>query len=251
MADNYLEFSEVIPRLSNPEADWLRQQLQIVHVFGDKEYAEDELPDHLKGENAEWVGCRAYRDMADYDPADGDGAGFEYEFHEDHEPKGWGRHLWLYAVEYAELDRLAHLIRKFLKAFRPNDVWSLTYATFCSKPRVGEFSGGALFVTAADVKWNNAYDFVEEQVKVFHEQSAVPRLVQLVEESNLADDALDETVHETAASRASSINNGGPAEQIEYVVGQLGAKETERTLRTLIAFCKAQKEEPDENTPDS
>lgn len=251
MADNYLEFSEVIPRLSNAEVDWLRRQLQVVHVFGDREYAEDDLPDHLKGEDADWVGCRAYRDMADYDPDDGDGAGFEYEFHEGHEPTEWGRHLWLHAIECTELDRLAHLIRKFLMEFRPNDVWSLTYATYCSKPRVGEFGGGALFVTAADVKWNNAYNFVEEQAKVFRTLSAVRRLVRLVEEGNLPDDALDETVHETAASRASSINNGGPVEQIGYVVGQLGPEETERTLRTLIAFCNTRKEEPDEDTPDS
>lgn len=252
MANNYLEFSEVLPQLTEKEADWLREQLETVHVFGDKEYTEDELPDHLKGENAEWVGCRAYRDLEGYDADFGEEAGFEWEFCDDDDSSsGWGRHLWLHAVEYAELDRLAHLIRKFLKEFRPNDVWSLTYATYCSKPRVGEFSGGALFVTAADVKWNNAYDFVEEQTKAFHEQSAVPRLVQLVEESGLADDALDETVHETAASRASSINNGGPTEQIEYLVAELGAEETERTLKTLVAAGKAQKEEPDENTPDS
>jgi len=251
MANNYLEFSEVLPHLTEKEADWLRQQLEVVWVFGDQEYSEDALPDDLNREDVDWIGCRAYRDMEGYDPADGDEVGFEYEFHDDHEPNGWGRHLWLHAVEYAELDRLAHLVQKFLKRFRPDHFWSLTYATTCSKPRVGEFGGGALFVTAADVKWNNAYGFVEEQTKAFREQSAVPQLVQLVEESGLADDALDEAVHETAASRASSINNGGPAEQIEYLAVELGIEEAERTLNALIAFCEAPKEEPDEDTSDS
>ena len=250
MANNYVEFSEVIPHLTEKEADWLRQQLEVVWVFGDREYSEDALPDDLNREDADWIGCRAYRDMKDYDPDFGEEAGFEYEFHNGQD-EDWGRHLWLHAVEYAELDRLAHLVQKFLKRFRPDDVWSLTWATACSKPRAGEFGGGAVFVTASEIKWNDAYGFVEEQTKAFHEQSAVPRLVQLVEESGLAQDALDEAVHETAASSASSINNGGPAEQIEYLVVELGATEAERTLTTLIAFCKAQKEEADENAPDS
>ena len=252
MANNYLEFSEVLPHLTADEEAWLKSQLEQVCVIDGVEYPVDDVPEGLRGKETEWLGCRAYRDLKGYDADFGEEAGFEWEFCDDDDSSSdWGRHLWLHAVEYAELDRLAYLIHKFLKEFRPNDAWSLTYATYCSKPRVGEFGGGALFATAADVKWTNAYAFVEEQTKAFHEQSAVPRLVQLVEESGLADDALDETVHETAASRASAINNGGPTEQIEYLVAELGAKETERTLKTLIAFCKAQKEEPNESTLDS
>ncbi len=167
MADNYVEFSQVIPQLTEEEADWLRQQLEVVYVFGDREYAEDALPDDLNREDADWVGCRAYRDMAGYDPDFGEHAGFEYAFSEDDEDKDWGRHLWFRTAEYGSVDRVAHLVQKFLKRFRPNDCWSLTWATTCSKPRVGEFGGGAVFVTATDIKWNDAYDFVEQQRAAF------------------------------------------------------------------------------------
>ncbi len=61
----------------------------------------------------------------------------------------------------------AHLVQKFLKQFAPNDSWSLTWATTCSKPRAGEFGGGAVFVTASDIKWNDSYDFVEQQAEAF------------------------------------------------------------------------------------
>ena len=63
---------------------------------------------------------------------------------------GWGRHLWVYAEESGSPDNVAWLVQKFLKKFRPDQCWSLTYSTTCSKPRVGEFGGGAVFVTADD-----------------------------------------------------------------------------------------------------
>jgi hypothetical protein len=58
-------------------------------------------------------------------------------------------------------------VQKFLKKFRPDQCWSLTYATTCSKPRAGEFGGGAVFVTADEIKWQNAYDFIEDQRAAF------------------------------------------------------------------------------------
>ena len=50
---------------------------------------------------------------------------------------------------------------------------TLTYATTCSKPRVGEFGGGAVFVTAHEIKWQNAYDFVEQERTAFEAKKAV------------------------------------------------------------------------------
>ncbi len=38
-----------------------------------KEYPLDALPSHLVDADPDWSGCRAYRDMADYDPDFGDG----------------------------------------------------------------------------------------------------------------------------------------------------------------------------------
>ena len=34
MADDYLEFSQVVANLSQQEADWLRQELAMIDVYG-------------------------------------------------------------------------------------------------------------------------------------------------------------------------------------------------------------------------
>ena len=77
-----------------------------------------------------------------------------------------GRHITDCATEEPLCGR-PHKVQKFLKKFRPDQCWSLTYSTTCSKPRVGEFGGGAVFVTANKIKWQNAYDFIEQQRTAF------------------------------------------------------------------------------------
>ena len=162
MADSYLEFSEVLTDLSREETAWLKSQLEIVYVLDGKEGAD---PAH-----ATWIGCRAYRDMEDYDPEFGEDAGFAYSFSEDVDDTvdpHWGPYLWMYSEEHGCVDRVAHLVRRFLREFRPDRCWSLTYAITCSKLRVSDFGGGAVFVTATDIKYCNAWGFVEEQEKRF------------------------------------------------------------------------------------
>jgi len=82
--------------------------------------------------------------------------------------------VWFYADECGNVEAVGELVQEFLKKFRPNDCFSLTYATYCSKLRLGEFGGGAIFVTADEVKWENAYTWVQSQEKEFHEQSRGP-----------------------------------------------------------------------------
>ena len=172
MANHYLQFSEVLPHLTNEEERWLRHQLEIVSVIGDKEYVKADVSDNLNPADAEWEGCRVYRDMDGYDPDLGECAGFSYSFDDD-APNNWGRHLWLYTKEWGCVDRVAHLIQKFLRKFRPDQCWSLTDATTCSKPKVGEFGGGAVFVTADETKWDNAFEFVEKERAVFEPATEV------------------------------------------------------------------------------
>jgi hypothetical protein len=168
MADHYLEFSESLTHLSDEQIDWLQNQLETVHVIDGAECTEDNLPDTGDGSNGSWIGCRAYRDMEDYDADFGEDVGFDYAFAEESD-EDRGRYLWIYSEENGCVDRVAHLVQKFLRAFRPDRCWSLTYAGTCSKPRVGEFGGGAVFVTATDIKYCNAWGFVEEQEKQFRD----------------------------------------------------------------------------------
>jgi len=161
-----METTEVISKLSKKEEAWLKEQLQPIRVFGDREYPEDAVPAKVAETEPEWSGLRFLRDNGDYDP-DCDCLGFEWSFSVDSDHGGWGRHLWVYAEESGNPDNVVWLVQKFLKKFRPDQCSSLTYSTTCSKPRVGEFGGGAVFVTADEIKWQNAYGFIEDQRAAF------------------------------------------------------------------------------------
>jgi hypothetical protein len=168
MANNFIQFSEMIPHLTEEEGRWLKEQLEVIFIHAGKEYTEADLPKGLSRSDLEWSGCRAYRDLDGFDPAVDEGAGFAYAFDlENDDPTSWGSHLWVYAEEYGELERLTHLVQKFLKRFRPNRSWSLGYACTCSKPRVGEFGGGAVFVTAERIVWQDSWTFLAKKEKRF------------------------------------------------------------------------------------
>lgn len=174
MADYNLDFSEVVSKLTRPEEAWLKHQLETIYVFGDQEYTTEKVPEALDLATADWHGCRNHRDLPGLDEYDHD-VGFCFEFQGDRrDRKGWGRHLWLFSEGNAELERLGHLVQKFLRKFRPDTCWWLTYATSSSSPRVGEFGGGALFVTARKVKWTNASQFVEREHKAFERRMGKP-----------------------------------------------------------------------------
>ena len=75
MADNYLQFSEVVARLKKKEEAWLKKQLQPIRVFANKEYPEDAVPAELADKDADWTGVRFLREKTDHDP-DWDAIGF-------------------------------------------------------------------------------------------------------------------------------------------------------------------------------
>jgi len=144
MADNYLEFSEIIDNLTVKEAAWLDRQL----------------------ETDTKANCPVFlRDFKDRDPYDTD-CGFAYSFEE----CGDRRYLWISSAEGSNVDCAARLVQKFLKRFRPDQCWSLTYAETCSKLRAGEFGGGAVFVTADKISHLNTYDFVAQQQAAFQKK---------------------------------------------------------------------------------
>jgi hypothetical protein len=209
MADNYLQFSESLDSLTAAEADWLREQL-----------AEDPL-----------TYCpRFLLDFADREADDSD-LGFHYDFHgefPDH-------HLWISAEESGAVERVAYLVQKFLQRFRAERSWSLTYANTSSKLRPGEFGGGAVFVTADEIRRNDCYDFIEEQRKTFQRYVEHDRrLICTAAERRITPEQLRAAIHEAAAAATASIDAAGVTAQITYLVEQLGPEATEKILHGLL-----------------
>ncbi len=64
------------------------------------------------------------------------------------------------------------------------------------------------------------------------------RLVRLAEDYHIEDEEFDEYVHDVFSRRGSDVNNAGLSEQIEFLVGALGATETLDIIKTLAEASK-------------
>lgn len=77
-----------------------------------------------------------------------------------------------YAEESGDLESLEALIKKFIRKFRPDFIFSVTWADTCSKMRVGEFGGGAMVVSRFKTQWMNTYNYVEATTKTLQKRLA-------------------------------------------------------------------------------
>ena len=91
----------------------------------------------------------------------GDSNGFEWEIIDE----SGKRALWLFAEESGDPHAVGRFVQAFLQRFRPNGSFSLTYAAYCEKPRLGEFGGGAIFVTATSTESFDSHEWVAERAR--------------------------------------------------------------------------------------
>ena len=59
--------------------------------------------------------------------------------------------FWFYAEDSGNVDDTANFVQKFLQKFRPTDAIVISYAYYCSKPRIDSAGGGAVLVTAPKI----------------------------------------------------------------------------------------------------
>ncbi len=137
MANNYMQFSEAIGSLTEDEAAWITEKLT-------------QLDDPCRDDLEDWQQSIAQTGWL----------GFSWQI----EGAGADRHLWIYhGDESGSVEAIPDFIQAFLAKFRPNDYFTLEWATWCSKPRIREFSGGAIFITATDVYWHTPETFFEDK----------------------------------------------------------------------------------------
>lgn len=64
--------------------------------------------------------------------------------------------LWIsHGMESGDPEAAAVFIQHLLAKFHPDGCFELSWASFCSKPRLDEFSGGAAFITADHIEYIN------------------------------------------------------------------------------------------------
>jgi hypothetical protein len=74
-----------------------------------------------------------------------------------------GFQIWLRSDESGDVDTACAIMQHILKRYYPNDYATLSWSNTCSKPRTDGFGGGALFLTATEVKWMNTAKWACDQ----------------------------------------------------------------------------------------
>ena len=172
MANNYCVFSEVIGGITDEEKKWVSKFLTSPEDWecegpglnpDDDDFEEKQLADWMEFHGFDQSNIDRLEYELDYWP------NFQWSF----EPETAhtkttdnGRHiyektgkneLWLRSEEGFDVDNLILFVTKFHKKFRPEGVFQATWADYCSKPRIGEFGGGAVVVYGEKVDWNTTY----------------------------------------------------------------------------------------------
>jgi hypothetical protein len=144
MANNYTLFSiEIVT--NKKEADWFKEALQKPD---DAEF--DKWPEHKQ---QAWMKQRGVENFNDDNYPD-----FGYELLQDE--KGRTTSIVFFSEENGNLDQVIGLLQDFLKKFHLDKSIRFEWAFTCSRPRPGEFGGGAAFITSKSIKYMNTGDWL-------------------------------------------------------------------------------------------
>lgn len=131
MADNYTLFSVTLPVPkpgSLPISDWLRSQREAAEAVED----EDSLEEYDE----------TYNCYFEATPGSGE--------------------VWIYSDGEGSVEAAAYLTQKYLSDYDIEGGVLITWASYCSKPRVNEAFGGAVLVTKTGMLYQNSFDLCKE-----------------------------------------------------------------------------------------
>ena len=141
VANNYRQYSAALELHNEEEKEWARTRLTLLSTCW--EDREDLKDDDAFQRELKAVGELGYND----DPDRGRAFDSEWEIEEDVDS-----YVWFHSDgEEGEVDHVAAFVQEFFRKFQPDGIFCISWADTCSKPRIGEFSGGALVVTAEKI----------------------------------------------------------------------------------------------------
>jgi hypothetical protein len=135
MAQNYMQFSEVIDNLTVEEHDWFKKALALNDDDG---YDDGVEPPAWWDDGSESFG-------------------FEYDL--------GTSEIQLYSEEYGNIDTVQALVSEFISLFRKDYVFTLSWSESCSKMRVGEFGGGGMIVSLDETRFMNVWGWLQSEKK--------------------------------------------------------------------------------------
>jgi len=136
----YLQFSQVIPKLTDTEVAWLITYVEHRHRGFDVDGNEYDFDDD---ETFPSFGFKILVDAK------------------------LGQYAWFFAAQKGDIAQVAETAQAFLQAQRPSSFFTLTWADYADNLKPEQFDGGALFVTPQDIKIFHAGEWVREQERFF------------------------------------------------------------------------------------
>jgi len=141
MANYNSMFSAAIPDLTPAEAEWIATDLAPVDPWGLDE-----------------VELAAVLERAGLPDLDETWPAFAWEI----QSHSQGLELWLYAEDHWNADHVISFVGRFIERWRPEYVFTMTWADTCTKPHVDAFGGGWLVVTRDQVLSGTTGQAVQE-----------------------------------------------------------------------------------------
>jgi len=148
MANNYLQFSEEITKLKPKEKEWILKELSPP-TDPTEAFLDQWLKDHPIDDPDDW----------EHWP------GFDWKIENEDSS------LWLYAVDGGNMGDVIVFVQRFLKRWRPKQIFTLSWAETCSRPRIGEFGGGWLAVSANAVRSGHTREAAQAAKKELQKKS--------------------------------------------------------------------------------
>jgi len=152
MADNYCHFSEVISFENEGDRDWVKEHLEFYRKFQVQNDGNDLDFEEQPGFKEFDALCEIYGLEWDCEALD-----FEYDLSADD--------VHIYSEGFGNVDHAIVFMQEFLRQRDPEGILHLTWAFTCSKPRPGEFGGGAAFITAEKMEIIDLYEWVDKKRK--------------------------------------------------------------------------------------
>ena len=156
MANNYLQFSLLVPLMSKAELRWVAKTLAAITRLFDSPGELDERSARALGP----LGRRIIDEQWDY-------AEFQWSIEPTRDDAEGIGALWMYAEEAGQPEHVAAVLEAFLKKFRPTGVITFSWAHTCGKLRPCEFGGGACVVTATGSQMLDTHSWAEDLAAKF------------------------------------------------------------------------------------
>jgi hypothetical protein len=146
VSNYYTMFSEVLTGLTPAGIKWMKEFLRS----SDEEVSASEYENFCEKRGLD---------------ADTQWPDFDYEFQSD------GK-LWIYSEESGSPENVVQAVQRYLREFDPEGSFKLRWSCTCSKPVVGEFFGGAAFITAESVAEWFPTDWLKEKEEQWSRERA-------------------------------------------------------------------------------